>query len=276
MSPDAESALSSDVPSRALGPYLLIAFGVAWGVLVLYALAPDGALGEISAGHPLFILAVYAPALAAIAVVAWTTGRSGLWRFASRLSLWRCSPYWYGFLLVGIGVIYVTGASLKGTLLSAPWPFTGVGSLLAAMAFMLVLGPMEEFGWRGVALPILQRRFAPFVASLILGVVWGVWHLPAFFLSGTPQSAWGFTPFLIGATATSVIVTPLFNASGGSVLLAVLFHFQLNNPLWPDAQPYDTIVFVAAAMAVVALNRTTMFTRTGAVTRVVPADRPAT
>jgi membrane protease YdiL (CAAX protease family) len=272
MSPDAE-ALSPDVPSTAFGPYLLITFGLAWGVLVLYLLAPGGvtrALGEISARHPLFILAVYAPAIAAIAVVTRTTGFSGLRRFLSRLSLWRCSPYWYGFLLVGIGAIYVTGAWLKGTLFTAPWPFTGLGPLLAAMAFMLVLGPVEEIGWRGVALPILQRRFVPLVASLILGVVWGVWHLPAFFLSGTPQGAWGFTPFLIGAVATSVIVTPLFNASGGSVLLAALFHFQLNNPIWPDAQPHDTIVFIAAALAIVALNRTTMFSRASAVTRVVP------
>jgi uncharacterized protein len=273
MSPESEAARDADVPSGALGPYVLITFGLAWGLVVLYLLAPDWmrhALGEISARHPLFILAVYAPAIAAVAVVAWTTGRSGLWRFFSRLSLWRCSPYWYGFLLVGIGAIYVLGAWLKGTLGSDPWPFEGLGPLLAAMAFMLVLGPMEEFGWRGVALPILQRRFTPLAASLILGVVWGVWHLPAFFLSGTPQSAWGFTPFLIGALAVSVIVTPLFNASGGSVLLAALFHFQLNNPLWPDAQPHDTIVFGAAALVVVALNRTTMFTRAGAVTRVVP------
>jgi uncharacterized protein len=70
-----------------------------------------------------------------------------------------------------------------------------------------------------------------------------------------------------------VILTPLFNASNGSILLAALFHFQLNNPLWPDAQPHDTIGFVAAALIATALNWRSMTTQDGAITRVIPADR---
>ncbi|MGB8622698.1 MAG: CPBP family glutamic-type intramembrane protease, partial [Paracoccaceae bacterium] len=120
------------------------------------------------------------------------------------------------------------------------------------------------------ALPLLQRRLAPVWAGLVLGLIWGVWHLPAFLLSGTPQSAWSFTPFLLGSVAISVIVTPLFNAARGSILLPALMHFQLNNPLWPDAQPFDIPIFVAAAAIVVWLNRATMFRR-GGVTRVIPA-----
>jgi hypothetical protein len=77
-------------------------------------------------------------------------------------------------------------------------------------------------------------------------------------------------PFLVGSVAVSVIVTPLFNASRGSILLSMLFHFQLNNPLWPDAQPYDMYLFAAAAAVIVWLNRAVMFTRHGAVTAVVP------
>ncbi|EPX81056.1 Abortive infection protein [Litoreibacter arenae DSM 19593] len=128
---------------------------------------------------------------------------------------------------------------------------------------------MEEFGWRGLALPLLQRKMAPIWAGLLLGIIWGAWHLPAFFLSGTPQSAWGISPFIIGSIAVSVILTPLFNASGGSILLAALFHFQLNNPLWPDAQPYDTIFFVLAAAIVVWVNRDAMFDRNSGHTAVI-------
>ncbi len=170
---------------------------------------------------------------------------------------------WYGFLILGIPLIYVLGSAAKGNLLTGGFPSFTAGQLLAAMAFMLILGPVEEFGWRGLALPLLQRRLAPIWAGLILGLIWGVWHLPAFFLSGTPQSAWGFTPFLIGSVAVSVILTPLFNASRGSILLAALYHFQLNNPLWPDAQPYDTVFFVAAAVIVVWLNRESDVQRVG-------------
>jgi hypothetical protein len=68
----------------------------------------------------------------------------------------------------------------------------------------------------------------------------------------------------------SVIVTPLFNASRGSILLPALFHFQAINPLWPDAQPYDTWFFLVVAIIIVWLNRQTMFTRSGSSTVVVP------
>jgi hypothetical protein len=104
-----------------------------------------------------------------------------------------------------------------------------------------------------------------------LGIIWGFWHLPAFLLSGTPQSAWSFTPFFVGTVALSVIVTALFNASGGSILLPALFHFQYINPIWPDAQPYDTGVFLAAAFLIIWLNRKAMVRRAGAVTDVIPS-----
>ena len=71
--------------------------------------------------------------------------------------------------------------------------FTPWYTVLPALAITLLIGPLgEEFGWRGVALPLLQRRCTPLWASLILGTIWGAWHLPAFVLGGTPQSAWSF------------------------------------------------------------------------------------
>ncbi len=73
-----------------------------------------------------------------------------------------------------------------------------------------------------------------------------------------------------GSVALSVIVTQLFNKSRGSILLPALFHFQCNNPIWPDAQPCDTFAFAAAAVLVVWINRKAMFSRECAVTEVVP------
>jgi membrane protease YdiL (CAAX protease family) len=144
-------------------------------------------------------------------------------------------------------------------------------ALFLALALAVVKGPVEEIGWRGLALPLLQRKLAPIWAGMVLGLVWGLWHLPAFVLSGTPQGAWSFMPFFAGTIAASLILTPMFNASRGSILLPALFHLQLINPLWPDAQPYDTWTFVAAAVLTAWINRKTMFTRQGAVTEVVPA-----
>jgi membrane protease YdiL (CAAX protease family) len=264
------------VPFAALFPFLLITFGIAWGLLGLYILFPEQAtarFGELSASHPGFVLAVWSPALAALAIVAYCGGVRGLRSFLSRLRLWRCPGAWYAYLLIGFPLIFVAGAVVKGNLLADPFPFASIPEMLAAMAFMLVLGPIEEFGWRGVALPLIQRRVAPIWAALIIGLVWGAWHLPAFFLSGTPQSGWGFMPFFVGSICLSVILTPMFNASRGSILLAVLYHFQANNPLWPDAQPYDTYFFVVAAVIVVVLNRDTLFTRQGAAIAVIPGER---
>ncbi|WP_228041053.1 CPBP family intramembrane glutamic endopeptidase [Nodosilinea sp. LEGE 07088] len=219
---------------------------------------------------PLFILAVYAPAIAAFTIITYHAGLRGLRHYLSRLWLWRCPLAWYAFLLLGIPLIFAAGSLWKGNLFTDPFPFTSFQSVILALALATILGPIEEFGWRGLALPLLQRRFAPIWASLILGVIWGFWHLPAFLLSGTPQSAWSFTPFFVGTIALSVIVTPLFNASRGSILLPALFHFQMINPLWPDAQPYDTAVVMIVAGVTVWLNRKSMFNRKRAVTAVIP------
>lgn len=258
---------------RALIPYLIITFGLAWGLFAILTLYQDQVVsifGPVSATNPLFIVSVYAPAIAAVSLVLWTGGIDAAKRFLSRLFLWRASPYWYAFLIFGIPWIYFAGSAVKGNLFDTPFPFENVSAALAGLGFMLILGPVEEFGWRGVALPLLQRHVAPIWAGLVLGMIWGVWHLPAFFLSGTPQSAWGFTPFFIGSIAVSLILTPFFNNARGSILIAVLFHFQLNNPLWPDAQPYDTIFFVLAALGAIWFNRDSMFNRDGAIIEVIP------
>jgi hypothetical protein len=270
---DSPSADSAEVPFNALVPFLLVAFGLAWGILALFIFLNDqmtALFGALTGQHPLFFLAVYAPAIAAFMLVLYYAGVDGLRRYLARLLLWRCSPAWYAFLIMGIPLLFFGGSAMKGNLFAEPFPFSSFQALGAAMLFMAIKGPVEEFGWRGLALPLLQRKLAPLWAGLILGVIWGMWHFPAFLLSGTPQSAWSFTPFFVGSVAVSVIVTQLFNASRGSILLPALFHFQLINPIWPDAQPYDTLFFVAAAIIVVWLNREAMLNMDGGVTVVIP------
>ena len=169
------------------------------------------------------------------------------------------------------------GAAVKGTL-GDPFPFAPWYAVLPALLPALLIGPIEELGWRGIALPLLQRRLAPLWASLILGVVVAVWHTPAFFLSGTKQSAWAIGPFFLGVVAISVILAAMFNASRGSLLVAVLFHAQMNGPAWPDAQPWDMYLFVVVAVVVVLVNRKAMLSRAAGATAVLidgdgPADR---
>ena len=260
---------------RSLILFFALTFAIGWGAGVLSVLFPDqttALFGEMGYTNPLFILIVYSPAIAGLFLVWRHSGLQGLGRFVRRLTLWRMPVAWW-VLLIGLPAAFYVGAALKGTL-ADPFPFTPWYTVLPALAMGLVIGPIEELGWRGVALPLLQRRFAPLWAGLILGAIWGLWHVPAFFLSGTPQSAWSLGPYFVGVLAISVIVTPMFNAARGSLLVAALFHYQLNGPAWPDAQPWDTLVFGAVAVMVVWLNRRTLFTRTGAVTEVLlPAAR---
>jgi membrane protease YdiL (CAAX protease family) len=256
---------------------LLITFGLAWGIIALYVFLPSpmaSAFGELTGQHPLFYLAVYAPAIAALTLVLFREGGNGARRLLGRLLLWRTSAAWYAFLLIGIPLLFYAGALWKGLSPGELVPVSAVGAYLIALALHAIKGPVEEIGWRGFMLPLLQRRMSPLWAGLVIGIIWGVWHLPAFFLSGTEHSAWSFTDFFVGTIALSLIATALFNASKGSILLPALFHLQVNNPLWPDAQPYDTIPFVVAALAVVWLNRKSMLRKDGGLTEILPATDP--
>lgn len=209
--------------------------------------------------------------MAGFALVAWYGGGTGLRAFLSRLGLWRISPVWAAFVLIGIPLIFVLGSVIKGGPVLAPMPPEGAGAMIVTLFIMLCLGPIEEFGWRGVAQPILQRHMAPVWAGALIGAIWGLWHLPAFYLAGVVFAEWSFLPFFIGNVALAVLVTPLFNASRGSLLWPMLFHWQLINPFWPDAQPWDTWVLVGVVLVVLLVTRKTMFTRADAATRVIPA-----
>lgn len=273
MTPEAPAITAYQVPFRSLIPFLLISFGIAWGILGLYILLPepmDAVFGQLSGNHPLFFLAVYAPAIAAFAIVVRHAGFWGLRRFLRRALLWRCSAAWYAFLVIGLPLLFIVGSALRRNLFTDPFPFPSVQALLVGLFLAAIKGPVEEFGWRGHALPLLQRKFAPVWAGLILGVIWGLWHMPAFLLSGTQQSEWSFTAFFAGCLAISVIATALFNRSRGSILLSAFFHFSLMNPIFPDAQPYDTYLLIGVASIVVWWNRKDMFTTEGAVTEVIP------
>jgi membrane protease YdiL (CAAX protease family) len=266
---------------RTLIPFLALSFGLTWGIAAILILFYDQVVaitGEISMSNPLYILAVYAPGIAGVLLVWRHYGVAGLGSFFKRLTLWRAPVKWWLFLILGIPAVVYTGAAIKGTI-GEPFPFSPWTAVLPALALALFLGPIEEFGWRGVALPILQRRFAPFWAGLIIGAIIAAWHIPAFLLSGSPMSNWSFVPYFGGVVAVYVILTPFFNVSRGSLLIAYLYHFQLMNPIFPDAQPYDNLLWMAIAVIVVVLNRRTMFNREAGVTEVLfpgEEDAPAT
>ena len=159
-----------------------------------------------------------------------TEGRLGIGRLLRQLVLWRVSFKWYLFALIGLpaimvlGVIFLPGAlaSFQGLAGLAPFPMLG----LFVYIFFLG-GPLgEEPGWRGFALPRLQRRCGPLVGSLILGPSWAFWHLPLFWIPAwnLPPTVLNIVMFVIAATAFTVVMTWMFNNTKGSLFIALLVH----------------------------------------------------
>jgi membrane protease YdiL (CAAX protease family) len=262
---------------RSVIAFFIGTFALSWSVGILLVAFPDHVetlFGPMGYTNPVFILLVYSPGLVGMFMVWRHYGRRGLAGLFRRLTVWRMPGRWWTLLLLGMPVVFYAGAAVTGTIGNFPFdPWYGV---LPALIPAFLIGPIEELGWRGVALPLLQRQFAPLWAALIVGVVAALWHTPAFLMSGTKQDSWSFGPFFFGVVAISVILTPMFNAARGSLLVAALFHAQMNGPAWPDAQPWDMLGFILVAAAVVWVNRRTMLTRgKGATDLVMPGTGPS-
>lgn len=253
------SAPSTRFRTDALPLFFLLTFAFTWGIaacLVLFPTAVEALFGELSSFSPIFLLAVAGPTLVATFLTWKHAGWSGLKRLYGHLLRWRFGLRWYALLLVGIPLLGYLVAQVAGP--EMVYDLATPMLLLLALVNLLVSGPLgEELGWRGFALPRLLNRFNPFIASLILGILWGIWHLPSFFLSGLPQSGLAIPIFLLGGLCLSILATWLFYHTDQSVLSIVLFHYMVNFSLSVLGAPLPafTLVLVVAAVLVVALDR---------------------
>lgn len=197
-----------------LAAYFVLAYALTWWVYPLLRFNPM-----------IGLLGLFGPALAAVIVTAVTDGRPGVRALLARVVNWRVPVAWY-VVAVGLpAVLALLAASLSAWLGPAVLQF---GRLTALDFVLVVLVLGEELGWRGYALPQLLARFSPLIASLILGVLWAVWHLPLFFIAGTPQFRQPIVAFLIMTTAYSILLGWAFLHTRGSVLIATLFHGAIN------------------------------------------------
>jgi membrane protease YdiL (CAAX protease family) len=143
----------------------------------------------------------------------------------------RIPARWYAWalvlppFLVGIaGVVHVVvfGASLNLGAINPLWVYP-----IAVVVVFLVGGGQEELGWRAFALPALQERYSAATASLGVGIIWAMWHLPLFLIPGSPQQELPLGPYVVAVLGASVVFTWLYNSSG-SVLVPMLFHGGIN------------------------------------------------
>jgi membrane protease YdiL (CAAX protease family) len=223
---------------RALYAYFSVTFLISWGIEFLL-IASENGWGGLALPPQVHYLAAYGPMLAAIIVTGWAAGGAGLKELWSRITRWRVGWGWWAIALLspaalfalGVVVAVLLGGTIPDLALLGQVNYMPTLGLAAAWFFwFLTYGMGEEIGWRGFALPRMQHGASAARATLILGLIWALWHLPAFFYLDTYQAMglWMFPFLAITIVCGNVVYTWIYNSSGGSVLMAILFHASFN------------------------------------------------
>jgi membrane protease YdiL (CAAX protease family) len=206
-----------------------------WGILYIN---PKGMYDPIlhkSSFLTLFLLGGTVPCIASVFLTGLFDGKTGIKRLLKKLIIWKVSPFYYLFVLfITIFIIYVPLWICNSTGIHYRfYPNNNVSLVLLNLILVsLYEGPLgEEMGWRGFVLPKLQKKFNPITSSLILGLIWGLWHLPLFFINGDSHYKAPFTLFLIIVVCLSILYTWVYNKTKGSLLLVSLFHGSYNTTL---------------------------------------------
>ena len=199
---------------------------------------------------------VFAPALVAIALSARSGGEEGVRTLLRPLFRWQVPNWTWTFALGYMAAIKLLAAVVHRWLFGA-WPRFGIEPwfvMLAATVFsVLAFGQAgEEVGWRGYALPRMSARWGVGPSSLVLGVIWAVWHLPLFWLRGIDKAGQSFPLYLLQVVAMSVAIAWLWWRTNASLTLTMLLHSAVNNTkdIVPSATPGATHVFGLAASRV--------------------------
>jgi len=241
----------TSIRQHPLITFFVLAFGLTWLVWVPRALGLSvGVLDPIS---------TYLVAMSAVLAALLTGGRKALRDLGARLRRWRVGWPWYLVLLIGppafsltVGaVVVLLGGTWSAALPSPLYQFSWALLVTFLLFSALTDGLGEEVGWRGFALPRLLSRTSPWVASLLLGVLWALWHLPLIWTEGKPLFGHPVWLLLIDIVAKSVLFTWVFLRTNGSLLIAVLFHATTNvfavSPMVPTSGDL-TLPLVAAAL----------------------------
>ena len=219
------------IERRPIISYYLLACSLSWAIQIPLALQAQDVI-QSQLPFALHYLSGFGPLLSA-AYMSWRLGgRQGLRGLFSRLTRWRVGLGWWAVALsplFALVLLWLVARIIRGdplTLLDLGrvefLPNLGIG---AAFLWIATFGLGEETGWRGFALPRLQANHSALSATLILWVIWSLWHLPLFFYMYEPSILPGW---LIGLLAGSITFTWLFNSTDGSLLMTVIFHGLFN------------------------------------------------
>lgn len=216
--------------------FFIITFGFSWLFWLFPVLASRGFFALPLPNMVWVILGAHGPLFASVIL----TSKSGGWAAVKQLlrsgfNLRMALRWWLiiliiPFVLTGLAVwvnVAFNNFQPDTTMLAQPL------MIVPTFLIMFFLGGsfQEEFGWRGYALPRLLALSNPLLASLFLGVIWGVWHLPLFYIPGVSQSFMPFGIFWLLTIAFSIVFTWFFLGTNRNLFSALLFHTAINTSL---------------------------------------------
>jgi membrane protease YdiL (CAAX protease family) len=241
MSTERRRPLAATSARRMVVTFLVATFALTWLMFlpVIAGLAdPKSPAGLIF----LPLIGVGAPSIMAFVLTGLSQGRKGIGELWRRGRRWRVGISWYAIVVFLPCLVYAI-AWVADSGLTAP----SIGPLAPALISGLLAGILEEFGWSGFAFPRLQKIFGFVPAGLVMGFIVAFWHLPLFFTPGQPQERFEFVPFLLTLIVVRFLFGWVYNGSGGSILLLILFHASGN--FWSEILPLGPPAVDAAWVA---------------------------
>ncbi|HEY1468674.1 MAG TPA: CPBP family intramembrane glutamic endopeptidase [Candidatus Acidoferrum sp.] len=216
-----------------IASYFVLTFAISWTGAFLVA-APKLVQGEPLpklTGVLMFPAMLLGPAACGIMLTRVVDGKTGLRDLLSRGTRFRVPTRWYVSLLVPPAAVLLTLTVLKTFVSRAYSP----NRFYVGVLFGVAAGILEEIGWMGFAYPKMSRQLSPFRAAVLLGILWGIWHLPVidFLGAATPhRAAWFpfFLAFTAAMTAMRVIIAWVYRHTR-SLPLAQLLHISSTGSL---------------------------------------------
>lgn len=235
------------IQNHPIATFLLFVLVGSWSIwsLLFLVIEPGGIVHN---PPPLAYLLAFMgqvwASLCGIFVTRLVDGREGMQRLWARLRHWRVGWWWLALLMIpSVTAVtpllrWIAGYTVDTSAM--------LGLLIPGLILGVVSGFAEEFGWRGFLLPHLLKRYSPFIATLLVGLVWGgLWHGYAdYFGLGDKGNATWLLIFFLGPcllTAWSLIMTSVYEHTQGSLLLSILMHASLSSSALIFGQPYTSI-----------------------------------
>jgi membrane protease YdiL (CAAX protease family) len=264
----AQSAAVDRSKRLGLPLFFILSLVIAWAIWIPQAAARLGMIDSaVPFNSPLMIISRWAPGLAAILVVWWREGRAGPGKLFHPLGIWRVGIQWYILAFLYRPSIWALSRGIEAILgLSYEWesPVAEAGLDPAAMLPLLIVSAFptalgEEIGWWGYAFPTLWGRRGALVSSVIIGLIWGMWHVPLWVAYG--ETGLPLAVMALSTVPTAILFAWVFISTRGSLLLVWLLHGAITIagnllPSVPTLTEYLVGWVVAIAIAYSSFRRT--------------------